>query len=412
MTDITNIDEEKRASFGSRVLGENNFKLLKDNIFLFPFDILVLLFLSQTMLPVWAAITLAVINFGTWYCYYKIPQYLRTVSGGEGQSIIIPGPIIAHFAQFVSSCGIHHRAHYGLMLAMMAGFHAAMAGSLWGGSIGHHAAMIVAYAALFFLIIVDLHMLWRSFRAMQELRADKLREVEEYTEELERSNEDLEQFAYIASHDLRAPLRAMHNLVGWIEDDVSKTSGKDTKDKLSMLKQRITRLDNLLNDLLQYSRIGRKETTKESIDLHKLTKEIFNEANPAEEHELHLTGEPCFVEGYKVTYDLLLANLISNSIKHTDKPKAEIWVEFETRKTGVVITVEDNGPGIEEKYHEKVFNVFTTLARRDEKEASGMGLAIVKKITAHKKGKVTVSDSDKGGAKFEIILPILNKREN
>ena len=408
MTDIFEIDNMSQPPARMKIRKANITKLLKDNAWLFPFDILVIIFLAQTMLPVWAAIVLALINFGTWYCYYKIPEYLRTVSGSAGQSIIIPGHIIAHFAQFVSSCGIHHRAHYGLMLAMMAGFHAMMAGQLWGTPIGHHASMAVAYVALFLLIIVDLHMLWRSVRAMQELRADKLREVAEYTEELERSNEDLEQFAYIASHDLRAPLRAMHNLVGWIEEDVGRNTTKATKDNLFLLKQRINRLDNLLNDLLQYSRIGRKETTEETIDLHALARDIFNDADPENKHKLYLVGEPVVIKDYKVIYDMLLGNLLINAIKHNDKPEAEVWVNFDIQGKNVAISVEDNGPGIEPKYREKVFNVFTTLSRRDEKEASGMGLAIVKKISSHKKGKVTVSDSEKGGAKFEIVLPVMN----
>ena len=408
MTDSFEIDNMSQPQARVKIRKENVVKLLKDNAFLFPFDILVLLFLAQTMLPVWAAIILALINFGTWYCYYKIPEYLRTVSGSAGENIIIPGHIIAHFAQFVSSCGIHHRAHYGLMLAMMAGFHSMMAGQIWGTPIGHHVSMAVAYTALFLLIIVDLHMLWRSVRAMQELRADKLREVAEYTVELERSNEDLEQFAYIASHDLRAPLRAMHNLVGWIEQDIGQTSNKSTTDNLYLLKQRINRLDNLLNDLLQYSRIGRKETTQETIDLHELTKNIFNDANPDDKHNLHMSGNPVIIKDYKVIYDMLLGNLLVNSIKHNDKPVTDVWVEFEKQGSNVTISVEDNGPGIDPKYREKVFNVFTTLSRRDEKEASGMGLAIVKKISSHKKGKVTVSDSDKGGAKFEIVLPVMN----
>ncbi|MDB2437241.1 ATP-binding protein [Hellea sp.] len=408
MTDSFEIDNMSQPQARVKIRKENVVKLLKDNAFLFPFDILVLLFLAQTMLPVWAAIILALINFGTWYCYYKIPEYLRTVSGSAGENIIIPGHIIAHFAQFVSSCGIHHRAHYGLMLAMMAGFHSMMAGQIWGTPIGHHVSMAVAYTALFLLIAVDLHMLWRSVRAMQELRADKLREVAEYTVELERSNEDLEQFAYIASHDLRAPLRAMHNLVGWIEQDIGQTSNKSTTDNLYLLKQRINRLDNLLNDLLQYSRIGRKETTQETIDLHELTKNIFNDANPDDKHKLHMSGNPVIIKDYKVIYDMLLGNLLVNSIKHNDKPVTDVWVEFEKQGSNVTISVEDNGPGIDPKYREKVFNVFTTLSRRDEKEASGMGLAIVKKISSHKKGKVTVSDSEKGGAKFEIVLPVMN----
>lgn len=382
-------------------------RLFKDNLLLFPFDALVILFLAQTMLPVWAAVILALINFGTWYCYYKIPEYLRMVSGTDGQRIIIPGPIISHFALFVSSCGVHHRAHYGLMLAMMAGFHAMMDGRLFGGQIDYNSAMFVGYAALFLLIYVDFNMLYKSYRAMQELRADKLKEVAEYTEELERSNENLEQFAYIASHDLRSPLRAMDNLVGWLEEDTEEYSTPDVKEKFELLKQRIGRLDNILNDLLQYSRIGREQTEVEEINLHKLAKDIFDEVSTRSDDKLHLTGKNIKIQDYLVTYNMLLSNIISNAIKHNDKDKAEIWLNMQQVNNLLQITIEDNGPGIEEKYYDRVFNVFTTLSRRDEKEATGMGLAIVKKIATHKNGDVVISKSDKGGAKFVISIPII-----
>ena len=107
-------------------------KDLRQHILLIPLDILVLIFVSHSMLPIWAALLLALVNFGTWWCYYRIPYFLRTVSGQESDHILIPGPIVEHFARFINSCGIHHRAHYGLMFAMMAGFHGMMSGGLSG----------------------------------------------------------------------------------------------------------------------------------------------------------------------------------------------------------------------------------------------------------------------------------------
>ena len=140
------------------------------HVFLIPLDLLVLLFLSQTMLPAWAVALLAIVNFGTWWCYYRIPQFLRTVAGPEGQGILIPGHIVEYFAQFINSCGIHHRAHYGLMLAMMAGFHAAMTGRMWGGDFGQDAALTLAWVSYAGLLTFDTVMYMISLRTLQELR--------------------------------------------------------------------------------------------------------------------------------------------------------------------------------------------------------------------------------------------------
>ena len=356
------------------------------------------------MLPAWAVAPLAIVNFGTWWCYYRIPQFLRTVAGPEGQGILIPGHIVEYFAKFINSCGLHHRAHYGLMLAMMAGFHAAMTGRMWGGEFGQDAALTLAWVSYAVLLTFDTVMYVISLRTLQELRYDKLKKANLYTEELQRSNEDLEQFAYIASHDLRAPLRAIINLTGWIREDIGDDCSDAVKDNLNLLERRVQRLDLLLNDLLQYSRIGREETKTEEIDLPALAQEIFDSVNIDGAHKLSLEGEPVTIEDYRIAYEMLLANLIGNALKHQDKERGSVWVVFEKHGNELEVRVEDDGPGVPEEYREKIFEVFSTLKPRDKREASGMGLAIVKKIVTHRKGKIEVADGRAGGALFTIRL--------
>ncbi|MEM8771169.1 MAG: HAMP domain-containing sensor histidine kinase [Pseudomonadota bacterium] len=375
-------------------------------LYFIPFDLLVIVFISQTMLPAWAVVPLAAINFGTWWCYYRIPQFLRTVSGHEGQSILIPGPIVEYFAKFISSCGLHHRAHYGAMLAMMAGFHAAMKGTLWDVSISKEMAFALAWSAYAALLTVDALMYAVSLRTLRELRRDKLQEANRYTQALRRSNEDLEQFAYIASHDLRSPLRAILNITSWIREDIADTCSDETKDHLDLLQRRVDRLDLLLNDLLQYSRIGHEETSKETIDLAELAREIFDGLNPDGRHVLTVAREHFLIEDYRIPFEMLLGNLIGNALKHHEGERCHVWASFAIELDSLVLTVEDDGPGVPADYRDKIFQVFSTLVPRDEKEASGMGLAIVKKIVTHKKGDVSVGESAHGGAAFTIRLPL------
>ncbi|MAK61919.1 MAG: hypothetical protein CMK09_13175 [Ponticaulis sp.] len=372
---------------------------------LIPFDVLTILFIGQIMLPIWAAILLVLVNVGTWWCYHRIPQFLRTVSGPQGDGIFIQGSIVEEFAQFIHSCGVHHRAHYGLMFAMMAGFHTQMTGQLFGYSVPATGAAFLAWGSFSALFLVDFVMYWVSLKTLQELRQDKLRERDEYTEELRRSNAELEQFAYIASHDLRAPLRAILNLCTWIKQDLAPTASKETRHHLDLLLSRTNRMDNLLNDLLQYARIGREDSETETIELNALAQEIFDSQINDDRFALRLEAEPRLIVDYRITYFMLLSNLIGNALKHNDSDRGHVWVSFTHDKNELKITVEDDGPGIDEQFRKRVFEVFTTLSRRDEKEATGMGLAIVQKIAHHKKGNVTVDESPHGGARFVVTLP-------
>lgn len=385
-------------------------KTLIRHLRLVPFDILVLLFIGAVMMPVWAAALLVAVNVGTWWCYHRIPQFLRTVSGPEGHGVYISGSIVEDFARFIQSCGVHHRSHYGLMFAMMAGFHMTMSHSFMGMAVPDPYPMILAWAGFAGLFMIDFYMYWVSLRTLQELRRDKLAESNRYAEELQRSNEDLEQFAYIASHDLRAPLRGMINLATWIDEDIQKDT-EESKDlvryHVSLLKSRIRRMDSLLNDLLQYARIGRHETEHELIDLNALTREIFDSLHVGDRMSLNIQSPPVRVEDYRITYFLILSNLIGNAIKHNDKDHGNIWVDFSINGSRLTMIVEDDGPGIPLNYRSKVFEVFATLERRDEKEATGMGLAIIKKIVDHKKGAIVLDENEQGGARFKVTLPLL-----
>jgi len=237
--------------------------------------------------------------------------------------------------------------------------------------------------------------------------ADAVRVFKSNATELRRSNKELEQFAYVASHDLKAPLRGISNLATWVEQDLEDTMTDETRQHMRLLKGRIDRMEALLEDLLEYSRAGRRSTEVKSIDLDRAVPEIFKLVVPAERFQLQVTSPlPQFVTA-KAPLEQIFRNLISNAAKHHDGARGS--VEIAARDLGPLyeFTVRDDGPGIAVQYQEKVFAMFQTLRSRDEIEGSGMGLAIVKKIVESVGCTIVVeSDPDRArGTTFRFTWP-------
>lgn len=215
--------------------------------------------------------------------------------------------------------------------------------------------------------------------------------------DLRRSNEELEQFAYVASHDLKAPLRGIENLVGWIEEDLEGSLTGDVQTNMELLKSRVRRLDSLLDDLLAYSRAGRVDATTDTVDTKALVEELAVLVSPPEGFAITADDSLPTLPAARAPLTQALQNLIGNAIKHHDRP-AEGHIRVEAKPTGdaVEFVVTDDGPGIPEQFRERVFGMFQTLKPRDEVEGSGMGLAIVRKLVDRQGGKVWLSDGPDG----------------
>jgi signal transduction histidine kinase len=226
--------------------------------------------------------------------------------------------------------------------------------------------------------------------------------------DLLRSNEELEQFAYVASHDLKAPLRGIENLVSWIEEDMEEMLTGDTRINMDLLKSRVRRLESLLDDLLAYSRAGRNDATVDTIDTRVLVQELAALVSPPEGFQIEADAGLPTIEAARAPLTQALQNLIGNAIKHHDHPATgHIWVA--ARPTGAMIafTVTDDGPGIPEQFRERVFGMFQTLRPRDEVEGSGMGLAIVKKLVERQGGTVWLSEGrDDRGLTVHFTWPV------
>ena len=214
---------------------------------------------------------------------------------------------------------------------------------------------------------------------------------------LMRSNEELEQFAYVASHDLKAPLRGIENLVGWIEEDLEGTLSGDTRTNMDLLKSRVRRLESLLDDLLAYSRAGRLEAVAEDVDVGKLVEDLAVLVSPPDGFIIEGSSALPVIRSARAPLTQAIQNLIGNAVKHHDHPEdGHVWIESRSSGALVEFGVIDDGPGIPSQFRERVFGMFQTLKPRDEVEGSGMGLAIVRKLVDRQGGKIWVDDGRNG----------------
>ena len=216
-------------------------------------------------------------------------------------------------------------------------------------------------------------------------------------DDLRRSNEELEQFAYIASHDLKAPLRGIDNLAQWIGDDLSAVMTPQAEKNLKLLRNRVGRITTLLDDILKYSRAGRMTGDVESIDTGELIAQVAEPLVASGKFRLEVAPGMPVLTSPRTPLEQVFSNLIANAIKHHDKGAGTIRVSAADRGAFFEFAIADDGPGIPPNLHERAFQLFQTLKPRDKTESTGLGLSIVKKLVEWQGGKVwIVSDGTRG----------------
>ena len=230
-------------------------------------------------------------------------------------------------------------------------------------------------------------------------------EREQLIKALARSNQELDQFAYVASHDLKAPLRGIANLSQWIEEDLGNTLNADNKEQMALLRGRVHRMEALIDGILQYSRAGRMKAKPESIDTGTLVKEVIELMAPPRDMTVTVAPEMPTVKSEKVPLQQVFMNLIGNAIKHAGADSPRISIEWEDAGPFYEFIVRDNGQGIAPQYHERIFGIFQTLEARDKVEGTGIGLSVVQKIVEAKGGRVWVESDVGKGARFRFLWP-------
>ncbi|MEX1194153.1 MAG: ATP-binding protein [Dehalococcoidia bacterium] len=235
----------------------------------------------------------------------------------------------------------------------------------------------------------------------------------EKTLELERSNAELEDFTHVVSHDLKEPLRGIEAFSGFLSEDYADGLDQRGQGYLTVLQDSAVRMRDLIDDLLQLSRIGRVKPQYATVSAASLVSEVAD----AMQFSLKEKGVDLRILEHlptlfcdPVRIRQVLENLISNAIKYNDKPHPIVEIACSVEPDAYTFSVRDNGPGIDSRYHEKIFRIFQRLVLRDEHEGTGVGLTICKKIVEGCGGKIWVeSDGPGHGSTFLFSLPKLTQ---
>lgn len=267
-----------------------------------------------------------------------------------------------------------------------------------------------------------------NFKRIEDRKKDELNKLsvslndmsetlEKNFNELTKKNSELDQFAYVVSHDLKAPLRGIANIISWIEEDHEHDLIPEVKHNLALIKGRTTRLENMINGLLEYAKVGKIKKGHEAVDITKLILETVELLVP-KNFMVKIDGIMPVIVTEKLHIEQVFSNLISNAVKYNHSSEPFIAISSKELSHAYEFTVSDNGQGIQKEYFEKIFIIFQTLKERDAFESTGVGLAIVKKIIDDYKGTINVNSEPGKGTSFVFTWPkvsnkpIKNKNEN
>ena len=222
---------------------------------------------------------------------------------------------------------------------------------------------------------------------------------------LEKRNQELDQFAYVASHDLKAPLRGLSTIVRWIEDEQAAELSPALLTYLDQMKGRLGRLDDLINGLLAYARASRTEAPAEEVSVAQLARDVADLVVPPD-FALELAPDLPTFQTDRLGLQQVFTNLFSNAVKyHGPGGTGRLRVSYADAGRYYEFRVQDNGPGIAPEHHQKIFLLFQTLRDRHTAESTGIGLSIVKRLIDDRKGSIRVESALGQGATFIFTWP-------
>ncbi len=240
-----------------------------------------------------------------------------------------------------------------------------------------------------------------SKQTMEIISINKQRE--DLLKDLEEQNQELNEYAHVVSHDLKAPLRNIHTLISWVIEDNKETMGDHCLDSLNAVLFNVEKMDLLIKGILEYSTIDKLETEDRFVDFNITCEELIKSLHIPENIKVIVAQNFPKVYGNNSRFRQIFQNLLDNALKAVDKQNGVIEIGFKDRVEDYIFYVKDNGKGINPEYFDKIFNVFTKL--ESDNKSSGIGLSIVKKIVQFYNGKIWVESQENEGATFYFTLP-------
>ena len=247
-----------------------------------------------------------------------------------------------------------------------------------------------------------------AHKQLEETLRTQRDHLESLTAELETANRELKEFAYVVSHDLKAPLRAISRLTAWLVEDYAGAFDVKGKEMAELLIGQVRRMDSLINGILRYSRIGRIAGDDTEIDLNMLLKDVIETLAPPPTIQIDYAYQFPRCVGDVTRIAQVFQNLIGNAVNFVDPSQGLIRIRCADAGSYWKFSVSDNGPGIDEKYHERIFQIFQTLTPDNEAESTGIGLTIAKKIVEFYGGAIWVESTPGEGSCFFFTLPKTN----
>ena len=245
-----------------------------------------------------------------------------------------------------------------------------------------------------------------SQRTIAEQSLEKLNvDLKSTNTQLGRTNKQLNEFAHLAAHDLKTPLRGIGTLAQWLYNDYYDRFDDNGRRQIDLLVKRVTRMDNIINDILQYSTTARNPLKERKVELNSLIKEVIDKIKPPQNVKITINNPLPVLICEEIHLWQVFHNLISNAVKFSDKPQTSIIIDVEDETHFWKFSVSDNGPGIEPQHYERIFQLFQMLSTRDSVDSEGVGLTLTKKIVELYDGKIWLTSKLGEGSTFFFTLP-------
>jgi signal transduction histidine kinase len=222
---------------------------------------------------------------------------------------------------------------------------------------------------------------------------------------LTQSNRQLREFAHLAAHDLKTPLRGIGTLAQWLVDDYKEKFDDEGRRQIDLLVKRVERMNELINAILQYSTITRERDKEYPVDLNTLVGAVLVEIRPPPSIKITINKNLPTVICKEAHLRQVFCHLLTNAIKFMDKPEGHVTIDYTDRDDRWEFSVSDNGPGIEPQHFERIFRIFQTLDDNDQSKGGGIGLTIARKIVELYDGRIWLTSEPGQGSTFFFTLP-------